>query len=36
MLERRENLKAVNLRFMETKREDWEVREQIGMEATNH
>lgn len=36
MLERRENFKEVNLRFLETRREDQEVREQIGMEATKH
>lgn len=36
MLERRENFKDVDLRFLETGKEDQKVREQRRMEATNH
>lgn len=36
MLGRREGFKAINLRFLEARREDQKVREQIEMEATNY
>lgn len=36
MLEKRENFKEVNLKFLETRRDDQDIREQIQMEATNH
>lgn len=36
MLKKRENFKEVNLKFLETRRDDQDVREQIRMEATKH
>lgn len=36
MLEKRESFKEVNLKFLESRRDDQDIREQIRMEATNH